>query len=47
MRLCKHPDFEQAIIRAEEHFSAQRLNPRKVAGRMDMLFYITISLDTT
>jgi hypothetical protein len=45
MRLCKYPDFEQAIIRAEEHFSAQRLNPRKPAGGSDILFYIIISLD--
>ena len=25
MRLCEHPDFEQAIIRAADHFRTQGL----------------------
>jgi hypothetical protein len=27
MKLCEHPDFEQAILRAAGHFRPRRLRP--------------------
>ncbi|MEX2560399.1 MAG: nucleotidyl transferase AbiEii/AbiGii toxin family protein [Pirellulales bacterium] len=40
MRLHEHPDFEQAIIRAEEHFAGQRLRP----AILEKDYYVTEAL---
>ena len=40
MRLCEHPDFEQAIVRAAEHFSARRLRPAII----EKDYYVTEAL---
>ena len=40
MRLCEHPDFEQALIRAAEHFSARRLRPAII----EKDYYVTEAL---
>ncbi len=40
MRLCEHPDFEQAIIQAAEHFRARRLRPAII----EKDYYVTEAL---
>lgn len=40
MRLCEHPDFEQAILRAEEHFRGRRLR----AAIIEKDYYVTEAL---
>ena len=40
MRLFEHPDFEQAILRAAEHFQGQRLRPAII----EKDYYITEAL---
>jgi len=40
MRLCEHPDFEQAIVRTAEHFSARRLRPAII----EKDYYVTEAL---
>ncbi len=40
MRLCEHPDFEQAVVRAAEHFSARRLRPAII----EKDYYVTEAL---
>jgi hypothetical protein len=40
MRLCEHPDFEQAILRAAEHFADQGLRPAIV----EKDYYVTEAL---
>jgi Nucleotidyl transferase AbiEii toxin, Type IV TA system len=40
MRLCQHPDFEQAIIRAAEHYRGQGLRPAII----EKDYYVTEAL---
>src|SRR5580704_8404853 len=40
MKLFEHPDFEQAILRAAEHFSGQRLRPAVI----EKDYYVTEAL---
>lgn len=40
MRLCEHPDFEQAVVRAAEHFRARRLRPAII----EKDYYVTEAL---
>lgn len=40
MRLCEHPDFEQAILRAAEHFKARGLRPAII----EKDYYVTEAL---
>ena len=40
IRLFEHPDFGQAILRAAEHFQAQRLRP----GIIEKDYYVTEAL---
>ena len=40
IRLFEHPDFGQAILRAAEHFQAQRLRP----GIIEKGYYVTEAL---
>lgn len=40
MRLFEHPDFEQAIVRAAEHFRAQGLRPAII----EKDYYVTEAL---
>ncbi len=40
MRLCEHPDFEQAIVRAAEHFYARRLR----SAIIEKDYYVTEAL---
>ena len=40
MRLCEHPDFEQAIVQAAEHFRARRLRPAII----EKDYYVTEAL---
>ena len=42
MRLCEHPDFEQAMVRAAEHFEARRLRPAII----EKDYYVTEALRT-
>ena len=38
MRLFEHPDFEQAVIRAAEHFNHQGLRPAII----EKDYYVTV-----
>ncbi len=40
MILCEHPDFEQAVVRAAEHFRARRLCPAII----EKDYYVTEAL---
>lgn len=40
MRLCEHPDFDQAIQRAAEHFRARGLRP----AILEKDYYVTEAL---
>ena len=40
MKLFEHPDFEQAILRAEEHFRERRLRPAII----EKDYYVTEAL---
>lgn len=40
MRLCEHPDFEQAVLRAAEHFAARGLRPAII----EKDYYVTEAL---
>jgi len=40
MRLFHHPEFEQAILRAEEHFRARRIR----AAIIEKDYYVTEAL---
>lgn len=40
MRLCEHPDFEQAILRAADHYSGRRLRPAII----EKDYYVTEAL---
>ena len=40
MRLCEHPDFEQAILRATDHYSGRGLRPAII----EKDYYVTEAL---
>ncbi len=40
MRLCEHPDFEQAVLRAAEHFASRGLRPAII----EKDYYVTEAL---
>ena len=40
MKLSQHPDFEQAILRAAEHFAARGLRPALI----EKDYYVTEAL---
>jgi hypothetical protein len=40
MRLCEHPDFEQAILRAADHYSGRGLRPAII----EKDYYVTEAL---